>query len=75
MRLELGLKESVIGFMLDCREMDKVGFFELIADTGPELFKVFLADFLLIFMIFGFGVRLLDVIKRVIVDLRGAFDG
>ena len=55
--------------------MNKVGFFELIADTGPELFEVLLADFLLIFMIFGFGVRLLYVIKRVIVDLRGAFDG
>lgn len=61
--------------MLDCREMDKVGFFELIADTGPEVFEVFLADFFLIFVIFGFGVGLFYVIKRVIVDLGRAFDG
>jgi hypothetical protein len=55
--------------------MNKVGFFELIADTGPELFEVLLADFLLIFDIFGLGVVFLYVIKRVIVDLGRAFDG
>ena len=73
MRLEFGLKETIIGLMLDGRKMDKVGLFELIADAGPELFKVFRTDFFLIFAIFWFRMGVLYVIKRVIVDLGRAF--
>jgi hypothetical protein len=68
------LKKSIIWLMLYGRKVNKIWFFELIADTRSEFLKVLLTDLLLICSVFKFKfwTLFLDFIKGVVVNLRWA---